>query len=288
MRFRPFVLALVTWLLPALFFLPFRAEAGESVFTNKLGMRFILIPKGSFLMGSPESETGRNRSETPHRVTISRNFFLMESEVTQGQWEKLVGFNPSAFPECGKTCPVDTVSWDQCMEFIRVLNDWEKTTRYRLPTEAEWEYACRAGSATAFAGGPITQTFCKIKDPVLDAMGWYCGNSGYLNPPDGLRPHPSKTKKPNAWGLYDMHGNVQEWCLDACNWREPFGTNRIGPYTGTYVDGIKDPLEKEGDHRIIRGGAWFQSAQYCRSGWRGFYKPVTKRNSLGFRILREE
>jgi formylglycine-generating enzyme required for sulfatase activity len=119
-------------------------------------------------------------------------------------------------------------------------------------------------------------------------MGWYCGNSGYRNPPDGLRPHPVKTRQPNAWGLHDMHGNVQEWCLDSCRWREPFSTSRIGPFTDTYVDGIKDPLSREGDHRIIRGGGWHHSAQYCRSAWRGFYKPVAKRNSLGFRILREQ
>ncbi len=262
-------------------------RASDLTFTNKLGMKFILIPRGQFVMGSPESETGREWHETPHTVMISKSFYLQETEVTQEQWQALVGFNPSAFPDCGKNCPVDTVSWNQCNEFIQLLNQYEGTKKYRLPTEAEWEYACRAGSRTAFANGPITQVYCKDIDPVLDKIGWYCGNSGYKNPPDGLRPHPVKTKAPNAWGLYDMHGNVQEWCLDSCKWRE-FFSGRVGVITDTYKDNIIDPLSKKGDHRVFRGGGWHQSARYCRSAYRSYYKPVTKRNSLGFRILREQ
>ncbi|MFO7885808.1 MAG: formylglycine-generating enzyme family protein [Desulfobacteraceae bacterium] len=258
----------------------------EQYFTNKLGMRFVLIPSGRFLMGSPESEKGRQWHEDQHQVTITRPFYIQETEVTQGQWEALVGFNPSAFPECGKNCPVDTVSWNQCMEFIRILNQWENTDKYRLPTEAEWEYACRAGTTTAFAGGEITHLFCDPPDPVLDYYGWFCGNSGYKNPPEDLRPHPVKTKNPNPWGIYDMHGNVQEWCLDSCKWRDIW-KGRVGVVTDTYKNNVADPLSKIGKHRIIRGGGWHQSARYCRSAWRSYYKPGAKRNSLGFRIVRE-
>jgi len=264
-----------------------QAAASDLTYTNRLGMKFVLIPKGRFVMGSPESEQGRERHEKQHTVIISKSFFMQETEVTQGQWEKLVGFNPSVFPECGKNCPVDTVSWEQCMEFIRVLNEWEGTDRYRLPTEAEWEYAARAGSITAFANGPITQLFCKTIDPALDKIGWFCGNSGYRNPPDGLRPHPVKTKTPNAWGLYDMHGNVQEWCLDSCKWRDIW-RGRVGVITDTYKDNIVDPLSTIGKHKVFRGGGWHQSARYCRSAYRSYYKPIAKRNSLGFRIVRQQ
>lgn len=260
--------------------------ASERAVTNKLGMTFVYVPAGQFLMGSPKDEMGRDWNEQLHSVTISKGFYIQESEVTQGQWKKLVGFNPSSFTDCGENCPVDTVSWEQCIEFIRVLNEWEGTTKYRLPTEAEWEYACRAGSITAFANGDITQDFCAPIEPALDEISWYCGNSGYKNPPDVLRPHPVKTKKPNRWGIYDMHGNVQEWCMDSCGWKSSwFG--RTGAVTSTYKDNIADPISKEGDRRIIRGGGWHQPPKYCRSANRSFYKPVAKRNSLGFRIVRE-
>jgi len=260
-------------------------SAQDQVYTNNLGMRFILVPSGQFSMGSPETELGRTRDETLHTVIISKPFYIQETEVTQGQWKRLVGFNPSAFPECGKNCPVDTVSWEECIEFIRVLNKYEKTTRYRLPTEAEWEYACRAGTTTAFSSGPITTTSCGEIEPALDAVGWYCANSGYKNPPDDFRPHPVKTKKPNPWGIYDMHGNVQEWCQDACEWRNLF---RVGVFTDTYKNQIVDPLSLKGEKRILRGGGWHQSPKYSRSACRSYYRPVAKRNSLGFRIVMEK
>lgn len=256
------------------------------VYTNKLGMRFVLIPKGEFIMGSPKSEAGRQWNEKQHRVIISKDFYMGETEVTQGQWEKLVGFNPSSFPKMGKNFPVDTVSWEECIEFIRVLNEWENTDKYRLPTEAEWEYACRAGSATAFANGPITAPFsCNAPEPSILEMAWYCYNSGLANPPGDFKPRPVKTKLPNAFGLYDMHGNVQEWVQDSCK-RRNFWRTKIGVVTDTYKDNIVDPLNTTGDYRIIRGGGWYQTSKYQRSAYRSMYKPVTKRNSLGFRIVR--
>ena len=259
--------------------------AQTQIYTNKLGMRFVLIPKGNFLMGSPESEQGRQWNERQHRVIISKDFYMGETEVTQGQWKKLVGFNPSSFSLLGKTYPVDSVSWNDCIEFIRVLNDWEQTTQYRLPTEAEWEYACRAGSTAAFANGPITTFSCNEPEPAIEKMAWYCFNSGLSNPARDFKPHPVKTRTPNKWGLFDMHGNVQEWVQDACKWRD-FWKGRIGASTDTYEDNIIDPLNTKGKHRITRGGGWYQTSKYQRSAYRTYYKPGVKRNSLGFRIVR--
>ncbi len=270
-------------LLACLVMLPSAVVA--EVYTNKLGMRFVLIPKGEFIMGSPTSEMGRQWNEKQHRVIISKDFYMGETEVTQGQWEKLVGFNPSAFANLGKNYPVDTVSWEQCIEFIRVLNQWENTNKYRLPTEAEWEYACRAGSTDAFSKGPITTVSCNEPEPALIETAWYCYNSGLANPARDFKPHPVKTKLPNQFGLYDMHGNVQEWVMDSCNWRN-FLRTRVGAVTDTYEENIVDPLSTKGSHRIIRGGGWFQNGKYQRSAYRGYYKPTAKRNSLGFRIVR--
>lgn len=259
--------------------------AQETIYTNQLGMRFVLISSGSFLMGSPESEKGRQWNEPLHRVTISKSFYMGETEVTQGQWEKLVGFNPSSFSNLGKNYPVETISWNECMEFIRVLNEWEKTSKYRLPTEAEWEYACRAGAASAFTSGPITTFSCNEPEPAIVEMAWYCYNSGLANPSRDFKPHPVKTKLPNAWGLYDMHGNVQEWILDSCKWRNIWKA-KVGAVTDTYKDNIIDPLSKIGNHRIIRGGGWYQTSKYQRCAYRSYYKPGVRRNSLGFRIVR--
>ena len=260
------------------------AFAGPNTFTNKLGMRFVLIPSGSFLMGSPKSEKNRQWNEKSHKVVISKSFYLGETEVTQGQWGKLVGFNPSSFSKLGKNYPVDTISWNQCIKFIKILNKWEKTDRYRLPTEAEWEYACRAGSASAFANGPITTNSCNKPEPALIHMAWYCYNSGRTSPARNFKPHPVKTKDPNKWGLYDMHGNVQEWVLDSCRWRN-FWRTKVGVVTDTYKDNIIDPVNKTGKHRIIRGGGWYQKSKYQRCAYRSYYKPGVQRNSLGFRMV---
>lgn len=267
-----------------LFALP--AFSRSKVITNKLGMRLVYIPPGTFIMGSPESEQGRQWYEKQHRVTISKGFYIGETEVTQGQWETLVKPNPSAFSDMGKHYPVDSVTWNECIQFIRFLNKYEGTNKYRLPTEAEWEYACRAGSKTAFAKGPITIDFsCNKPEHSIVKMAWYCYNSGLAGPARDFRPHPVKTLKPNAWGLYDMHGNVQEWVQDSCKWRN-FWRTRVGVITDTYKKNIVDPLSKSGEHRIIRGGGWYQNSKYQRSAYRSLYKPGVRRNSLGFRIVR--
>ena len=166
---------------------------------------------------------GSNSVELVEGAFICKNLFCKTTEVTQGQWKTVMGSNPSTFSACGSNCPVEQVSWDNCQEFIQRLNQKEGTSKYRLPTEAEWEYACRAGTTGPYAGD-------------LDSMGWYDGNSG-------RRTHLVGQKKPNAWGLYDMHGNVWEWCSD---W---YGEDTSGSIT--------DPEgPSSGPSRVLRGGSW--------------------------------
>jgi len=228
-------------------------------------MRFVLIPPGTFTMGSPPGEPGRDDDEPPRQVTISKAFYLQTTEVTQGQWRHVMGRNPSYFKECGDDCPVERVSWNNVMAFIRRLNAKEGTGGYGLPTEAEWEYACRAGGRTAFSNGTITETRC-AHDPNLDQVGWYCGNSN-------KQPHSVAGKPPNAWGLYDMHGNVWEWCRDF------FGPVPAGPVT--------DPVgPADGPGRMRRGGGWFSYAGDCRSAFRNRDDPFYYSSDLGFRLAR--
>ena len=234
-------------------------------FTNSIGMKFVLIPAGSFMMGSPPDESGRGDDERQHRVTLTKGFYMGVTEVTQRQWRQIMGNNLSHFQDCGAECPVEFVSWNDCQEFVQRLNQSEVGNRYRLPTEAEWEYACRAGSITGFANGSITQTGCG-HDANLDVMGWYCGNSG-------KKPHPVAQRKPNAFGLYDMHGNIWEWCQD-CYGIYPSGhvSNPTGPSSGSY--------------RVLRGGGWHEDVEGCRSAIRVGRSPASRAGTIGFRLAR--
>ncbi|MBW2193189.1 MAG: formylglycine-generating enzyme family protein, partial [Deltaproteobacteria bacterium] len=216
-------------------------------------------------MGSPRKEPGRLGGEIMHKVNISKGFYIQTTEVTQGQWASVMGNNPSKFKKCGADCPIERVSWKEVQQFIRKLNEKEKQNLYRLPTEAEWEYACRAGSTTAFFNGDISETVCR-RDPNLDIVGWYCGNSGN-------KTHPVALKRPNAWGLYDMHGNVSEWCQD---W--------YGGYPQGYVTDPAGP--SNGIGRVHRGGSWRRSAMGCRSAQRFKDGPAWKYHFLGFRLVR--
>ena len=241
------------------------AEQPTKKFENTLGMEFVLIQPGQFMMGSPKDEPGRYAGETQRRVTLTHGFYLQTTEVTQAQWKALMDKNPSSNKGCGGNCPVEMVSWDDVQKFIKKLNDKEGTDKYRLPTEAEWEYACRAGAATAFSSGEIAKLDCEL-DPNLGPVGWYCYNSGDII-------HPVAQKKPNPWGLYDMNGNVQEWCQD-----------QFAPYPPGDVTDPKGPAS--GTYRAMRGGAWYSPARDCRSASRFGSAPHYRFRHIGFRLCR--
>jgi formylglycine-generating enzyme required for sulfatase activity len=213
-------------LLPVLAGCSVGSKKGNPEFTNSLGMRFVRIDSGSFRMGSdhPDLES----SEQPvHDVTLTKGFELQATEVTQAQWQAVMGRNPSHFK--GPDLPVESVSWEDVQEFLQKLSAREKGTPYRLPTEAEWEYACRAGGQ-------------EPDEAVnLGREAWYAENSGGGS--EGTT-HPVGRKKPNAWGLYDMRGNVEEWVQD---WYGPYSPERqIDPQGPSY-----------GEYRVVRGGSYF-------------------------------
>jgi formylglycine-generating enzyme required for sulfatase activity len=204
------------------------------------------------------SNNGDDDEKPMHTVRISRPFYLGKYEVTQGQWEAIMGKNPSRFTG-DPNRPVEQVSWEDVQEFLQRLNAREGGARYRLPTEAEWEYAVRAGSTTAYSFGDSTSQ--------LGQYAWHDGNAGGAT-------HPVGRLQPNAWGLHDMHGNVWEWVQD---WK------------GTYPSGtVTDPTgPQSGSYRVSRGGSWNYAARYCRSANRDDFAPAYRHFYLGFRLLRE-
>jgi len=221
-------------------------KAGTLI-SNKLGMKFAYIPPGSFQMGE---------SGDIHTVTISQGFYLGSTEVTQTQWVSVMFNNPSSFNNCDN-CPVENVSWEDVQAFIKKLND-RGDGKYRLPTEAEWEYAARAGSTTKYSFGD--------GEGSLGSYAWYDANSG-------SRTHDVATKQPNAWGLYDMHGNVWEWVQD---------------WYGDYPNGaVTNPRgATTGSDRVFRGGSWGSSAMILRSAGRSADAPLVRDQFLGFRLVR--
>jgi formylglycine-generating enzyme required for sulfatase activity len=221
-------------------------------------LEMILIPAGEFQMGSPNSDLDAHSGERPqHRVRITRPFYLGKYLVTQQQWAAVMGTNPSRFK--WPRNPVEQISWDDCREFLRKLNSRSDghPGRFDLPSEAQWEYACRAGTKTKFCFGDDLSR--------LGQYAWYDANSGG-------KTHPVGEKKPNVWGLYDMHGNVWEWCHDC------------------YDDGYfaKSPIDDPAgitasSFRIIRGGGWYYSAKECRSANRFLSGPEYRYHVLGMR-----
>jgi formylglycine-generating enzyme required for sulfatase activity len=220
-------------------------------------LEMLLIPAGSFMMG--DDEKGSDKAKPVHKVTITKPFYLGKYEVTQEQWEAVMGKNPSWLK--GPKNPVEQVSWDDCQKFLGKLNAKAggQGGTFSLPTEAQWEYACRAGSTTRFCYGDA--------EAGLGDYAWYAGNSG-------KKSHPVGEKKPNAWGLYDMHGNVWEWCADywLAAYAAEAATDPSGPATGT--------------NRVTRGGCWSLPANFCRSTFRSFRAPAYKGPFLGLRVAR--
>jgi formylglycine-generating enzyme required for sulfatase activity len=216
-------------------------------------------------MGSPTTEDGHNSSETQHSVTITRAYCMKATEVTQGEWQEEMGDNPSSFLSCGSNCPLEQVSWDDAIGYANALSGRAglqecytgstftglDCTGYRLPTEAEWEYAARGGTTGPTYG-------------LMDSVGWYTDNSG-------SRTHPVGGKTANNFGLYDMLGNVWEW---------------TGDWYGTYPGTVTDPTgPTTGSSRVYRGGSWAGPARYARAATR-YVAPVSRRSYLGFRLVR--
>ncbi len=225
-------------------------------------MKFAWVPPGTFLMGSPASELQREDDETQHRVTLTKGFYLGTHQVTQAQWWAVMGNNPSEFK--GDALPVENVSWDDCQEFVKRLG--QKTSkRFRLPTEAEWEYACRAGTTTPFHFGETISTDQANYDGNYTYGQGKKGDFREITTPGGSFPA-------NAWGLHDMHGNVLEWCQD---W--------FGPYP---KEDQKDPVgSNTGIARVLRGGSWFNDPRNCRSACRSRVDPGVSDDDCGCRLL---
>ena len=220
-------------------------------FTNSLGMKFVWIPPGNFVMGSPRDEKGRKDNETQHKVTLSKGFYMGVYAVTQEQWQAVMGNNPSFF-KGEKNLPVDTVAWNDCQEFIKKLREKDKKL-YRLPSEAEWEYCCRAGTTTPFHFGQTIST----------DQANYNGNFTYGDGKKGVlreKTTPVGSFPANAWGLHDMHGNVYQWCQD---------------WYGNYPQkDVVDPQGPEkGEYRVLRGGSRADNPENCRSAYRDRYEP---------------
>jgi formylglycine-generating enzyme required for sulfatase activity len=241
---------------------------------DSIGMKLVPIPAGEFLMGSPDTDNQASGDEKPqHWVRITRPFYLGAHEVTQGQYRAVVGTNPSKF-RGSDDLPVETVSWNDAIEFCNKLSEREGLkpcystggvpqsggSGYRLPTEAEWEYACRAGSTTIFSYGDDYAS--------LDKVAWFKGSSGG-------KTHPVGHLLPNAWGLYDMHGNVREWCWDR------YADNYFGQSP------FEDPLgPSQGVGRVTRGGLWDYDPRDCRTAERDGDTPDRVGFALGFRVAR--
>lgn len=262
----------------------------KSELTNSLGMKFVHIKPGTFKMGSPAGEANSFDNERQHDVEISQSFFLGAYEVTQSQFNKVMGSNPSLYqgekaakvtPEKRhpvtnriiqdkvviqvntENYPVENVNWEDAVEFCRLLSELPEEVQhgrqYRLPTEAEWEYACRAGTKTTYSCGSSNKT--------LPNFAWFAANSDE-------HPHEVGTRKPNSWGLYDMHGNVWEWCQD---WYSEYPREKI----------IDPKGSAEGTEKILRGGSWYVTPENLRSAYRPSRSPTFESFDFGFRIVLE-
>jgi formylglycine-generating enzyme required for sulfatase activity len=225
------------------------------IIENSIGVKLVLVPSGNYMMGSPPGEKFRQEEEVQHKVTLSRPFRIGMTEITQQQWDFVMGSNHSEHQ--GGNLPVERVSWLNATEYCRKLSEKEGK-KYRLPTEAEWEYACRSGSTGAFGGSED-----------LETMGWHAENS------EGLT-HPVASLKANAWGIFDLQGNVAEWCSDY--------------YLAGYGSGeMTDPRgPAEGKGRVVRGGSFDYFPAGCRCAARSSARESYQLNRIGFRIVQDE
>ncbi|HWI59359.1 MAG TPA: formylglycine-generating enzyme family protein [Bacillota bacterium] len=243
------------------------SESGGSLTTATTLENLVWIAPGQFILGSPAEEAGREPDEGPAtRVTIAQGFWMGKCEVTQAEYQRVMGINPSNFTG-DLSQPVEKVNWFEAMEYCAKLNQQAETAgrmpkgyAYRLPTEAEWEYACRAGTTTRYSYGEDRSGV------QLAEYAWFTRNSDSTT-------HPVGSRRPNPWGLHDMHGNVWEWCLDRWEGSLPSGsiTNR--------------PVTSEGSLRVARGGSWLYEAKACRSANRDDYSPWNRCGDLGFRVV---
>ena len=225
---------------------------------NSLGMEFVMVPIGSFRMGGDKNTEQAEDHENPiHRVRFSKPILMAKYVVTQAQWSTVMNSNPSRFKDDLR--PVESVSWHDAQDFIQALNSRDDTNGYRLPTEAEWEYAARAGSESAYSFGSEAVR--------LAEFAWYKKNAQN-------RTHPVGQLAPNAWGLYDMHGNVHEWCQD---WFDR------GYYSQSPVEAPGGPAE--GLAKSLRGGDWGSEGWYCRCASRSLSSPDRRSNRVGFRVV---
>jgi formylglycine-generating enzyme required for sulfatase activity len=256
----------------------------------------VTIPAGTFLMGSPASEGCRLENEDWHQVTLTHAFEIMSTEATQGEFKRAMGYNPAFFTSCGKSCPVERVSWHEAVAYCNALSRQKGLAAcytcagsgpsvtcqeafaysgtliygcpgYRLPTDAEWEYAYRAGTTTAYYNGPNDSANClSCTDVNASVVGWYYCNSGSTT-------HPVGQKLANAWGLYDMAGNVSEWSHDRHQ-------DHLGSSAST------DPVGSGKDIRVIRGGEWSFYAKSMRAARRTHGAPTHQFKQIGFRCCR--
>ena len=230
---------------------------------------FRWIEPGTFMMGSPESEAGRYDDEVQHQVTLTQGFWLADTTVTQALWQAVMDTNPSGFGN-NPNNPVEQVGWNDIQDFIQKLNTLIPSLYAKLPTEAQWEYACRAGTTTPFSFG----------DSITPEQVNYDGNYPYANGKKGLyreKTVPVKSLPANPWGLYEMHGNVWEWCQDA--WQEKLPASPV-----TDPEGVAG-CDQTGVLRVVRGGSLYSRGRYCRSACRLRDEPADRLDGVGFRLL---